>query len=221
MSTTKLQRRVVRHSASQGAGSPDVWGIYEPDTGSIQYICADPVTKKAALIDVVWNFDLKNYRFSTESMDQVLDLVREHGLEVDWVLDRALVLAVIGSRTQPEHWMPALTELGTMTHGNNSEGRQLPINIQSVADYSGIPRETVRRKVAILQDRGWITRAADGRLAVAQHAAHDLEDATGETIAYLASLLRAFQSCPPSHAPGCRIACRPEASGLPQVTTEP
>ncbi len=87
MSTTKLQRRVVRHSASQGAGSPDVWGIYEPDTGSIQYICADPVTKKAALIDVVWNFDPKNYRFSTESMDQVLDLVREHGLEVDWVLD--------------------------------------------------------------------------------------------------------------------------------------
>ena len=87
MSTMRLQQRVVRHSASRGPGSPDVWGIYEPDTGSIQYICADPATKKAALIDIVWNFDPKNYRFSTESMDQVLAFVREHGLTVEWVLD--------------------------------------------------------------------------------------------------------------------------------------
>lgn len=87
MSNSKLAQRIVRHSPSQGANSPNVWGIYEPDTGSIQYICADPATKKAALIDVAWNFDPKHYRFSTGSMDQVLDLVREHGLEVEWVLD--------------------------------------------------------------------------------------------------------------------------------------
>ena len=43
-----LNSPIVRHSPSTGAGSPDVWGIYEPDTGSIQYICADPATKKAA-----------------------------------------------------------------------------------------------------------------------------------------------------------------------------
>ncbi|WP_134682464.1 MBL fold metallo-hydrolase [Paracoccus ravus] len=84
---SKLNERVIRHSPSRGAGSPDVWGIYEPDTGSIQYVCADPETKKAALIDVVWNFDARNYRFSTGSMDQVLDLVRENGLSVEWVLD--------------------------------------------------------------------------------------------------------------------------------------
>ncbi len=87
MSRSSLQQRVVRHSPSRGAGSPDVWGIYEPDTGSIQYVCADPVTRKAALIDIVWNFDPRSYRFSTGSMDQVLDLVRENGLEVEWVLD--------------------------------------------------------------------------------------------------------------------------------------
>ncbi|WP_375688018.1 MBL fold metallo-hydrolase [Pseudooceanicola sp. LIPI14-2-Ac024] len=85
--TSLLKQRVVRHSPSTGAGSPDVWGIYEPDTGSIQYICADPATRKAALIDVAWNFDPKHYRFSTESMDQVLDLAKENGLTVQWVLD--------------------------------------------------------------------------------------------------------------------------------------
>ena len=85
--TDPLKSRVARHSPSTGEGSPDVWGIYEPDTGSIQYICADPKTRQAALIDVVWNFDPKNYRFSTESMDQVLDIVRDNHLTVQWVLD--------------------------------------------------------------------------------------------------------------------------------------
>lgn len=87
MSRSKLKQPVVRHSPSRGEGSPDVWGIYEPDSGSIQYICADPATRKAALIDVVWNLDPRNYRFSTTSMDQVLDLVGQHGLSVEWVLD--------------------------------------------------------------------------------------------------------------------------------------
>jgi glyoxylase-like metal-dependent hydrolase (beta-lactamase superfamily II) len=87
MAKSKLNERVVRHSPSRGPGSPDVWGIYEPDTGSIQYVCADPATKKAALIDVVWNFDPKHYRFSTGSMEQVLDLVERNGLTVEWVLD--------------------------------------------------------------------------------------------------------------------------------------
>lgn len=76
---SKLNQRVVRFSPSKGPRSPDVWGIYEPDTGSVQYICADPATKKAALIDVVWNFDPKHYRTSTESMEQVLELARENG----------------------------------------------------------------------------------------------------------------------------------------------
>ncbi|MFW8636467.1 MBL fold metallo-hydrolase [Cribrihabitans pelagius] len=82
-----LETPVVRFSPATGPGSPDVWGIYEPDTGSIQYICADPETKKAALIDVVWNFDHRSGTFSTESLEQVLGLVEENGLEVVWVLD--------------------------------------------------------------------------------------------------------------------------------------
>jgi hypothetical protein len=42
---SKLTEPVVRFSPSKGSQSPDVWGIYEPDTGSIKYICADPATK--------------------------------------------------------------------------------------------------------------------------------------------------------------------------------
>ncbi|SJZ95579.1 MBL fold metallo-hydrolase [Consotaella salsifontis] len=83
----KLKQRIVRHSLSRGPGSPDVWGVYEPDSGSIQYVCADPATRQAALIDVVWNFDPKSFATHLESAGQVLDIVRENDLSVAWVLD--------------------------------------------------------------------------------------------------------------------------------------
>ncbi len=78
---------ITRHSPSTGPGSPDVWGIYEPDTGSIQYICACPTTKQAALIDVVWNFDPKSFATDTRSMDQVMALAEENELDIALILD--------------------------------------------------------------------------------------------------------------------------------------
>ena len=86
MSNT-LKDRVVRHSPSSGPGRPDVWGIYEPDTGSIQNVCADPATRQAALIDVVWNFDPSACTTDLTSAEQVLELVHQEGLQVAWVLD--------------------------------------------------------------------------------------------------------------------------------------
>ena len=111
----------------------------------------------------------------------------------DGDLDLLLVLAVIGDRTRPENWSPELLNYQKMTHPGEREHLQQPINIQSVADYSGIARETVRRKVTLLQEKGWIIRDADGRLSVSRTAASDLEDATGDSIAYLAALLKAFE----------------------------
>ncbi|WP_108483500.1 MBL fold metallo-hydrolase [Oceaniglobus ichthyenteri] len=80
-------QHLTRHSPSTGAGSPDVWGIYEADTGSVQYVMACPETKKAALIDVVLNFDPRSARTSTASAQKVLDLVKEKGLEPVRIID--------------------------------------------------------------------------------------------------------------------------------------
>ncbi|NNU79971.1 MBL fold metallo-hydrolase [Halovulum dunhuangense] len=77
----------IRQSPSTGAGSPDVWGIYEPDTGSIQYVVADPETRKAALIDTVLNFDPAHARTGTWTAGESLRLVEAEGLEVEWILD--------------------------------------------------------------------------------------------------------------------------------------
>ena len=82
-----LREPLIRHSPSTGSGSPDVWGVYEPDTGSVQYVCADAATRKAALIDVVWNLDPASLHTSTDAMDRVMSVVSENGLEVAHILD--------------------------------------------------------------------------------------------------------------------------------------
>ena len=77
----------TRTSPSTGPTSPEVKGFYDRDTGSIMYVAADPATKKAALIDVVLDFDPAHGRTRTDSAQEVLDYVKAQGLSVDWVLD--------------------------------------------------------------------------------------------------------------------------------------
>jgi len=74
-------------SPSKGPGSPDVTGFYDKASGSIQYVVADPATKKAALIDVVQDFDPAEARTRHDSAREILDFVANEGLEIDWVLD--------------------------------------------------------------------------------------------------------------------------------------
>jgi glyoxylase-like metal-dependent hydrolase (beta-lactamase superfamily II) len=77
----------VRFSPSAGPASAEISGIYEPDTGSIQYVCACPQTRKCALIDVVLDFEPKSAATSTKAMDEVLGVVEDKGYEVEWILD--------------------------------------------------------------------------------------------------------------------------------------
>ncbi|PZX17056.1 glyoxylase-like metal-dependent hydrolase (beta-lactamase superfamily II) [Palleronia aestuarii] len=76
-----------RESPSRGPASPRVVGVYEPVTGSIQYICICEATKQAALIDVVLNFDAAAARTSTEHGLWMLDFLDREGLELTWILD--------------------------------------------------------------------------------------------------------------------------------------
>jgi glyoxylase-like metal-dependent hydrolase (beta-lactamase superfamily II) len=77
----------IRTSKSRGQGSPEVTGFYEPDTGSIQYVVSDPNSRKAAIIDPVWDFDPKNARTATRSADSILEHITQHKLSVEWVID--------------------------------------------------------------------------------------------------------------------------------------
>ncbi|OAN75144.1 MBL fold metallo-hydrolase [Jannaschia sp. EhC01] len=79
--------QLSRTSTSNGTGSPEVTGFYDADTGSIQYLVADPDTKKAALIDVVLTFDPESAATNTDSVDDILRFADHEGLEIEWILD--------------------------------------------------------------------------------------------------------------------------------------
>ncbi|MBU0584852.1 MAG: MBL fold metallo-hydrolase [Alphaproteobacteria bacterium] len=66
---------------------PQVKGFFDKRTFSIQYVVADPATKKCAIIDPVLDFDEKSGATATINADAILDYVREQGLEVEWILD--------------------------------------------------------------------------------------------------------------------------------------
>lgn len=68
-------------------GKPDVTGFYDPRTFSIQYVVADPATKKCVLIDPVLDYDEKSGSVKTANADRLLAFVAENGLSIEWILD--------------------------------------------------------------------------------------------------------------------------------------
>lgn len=66
---------------------PEVTGFYDARTFSIQYVAADPSTRRCAIIDPVLDFDEKSGSVKTENADRLLDFVEKHGLTVEWILD--------------------------------------------------------------------------------------------------------------------------------------
>jgi biotin operon repressor len=102
-------------------------------------------------------------------------------------LDRMLVLAIIGSRTLPSRRIDGLSYEEFVALRRNEEA-PAPINLQSIADCSGIPRETVRRKIRDLEALGWIVRRENGYLIASAAAAKDLAPLTEATMKYLVSI---------------------------------
>jgi glyoxylase-like metal-dependent hydrolase (beta-lactamase superfamily II) len=64
-----------------------VKGFFEKRTSSVQYVVADPETKRAAIIDPVLDFDPKSGATATRSADELLARVGHDGYELDWILD--------------------------------------------------------------------------------------------------------------------------------------
>lgn len=66
---------------------PLVKGFFDKRTSSIQYVVADPATRKCAIVDPVLDFDEKSGATATHNADALLAYVEEQGLEVEWILD--------------------------------------------------------------------------------------------------------------------------------------
>ncbi len=64
-----------------------MWGVYDPPTGSAQYVVACPRSRACALVDVVQGFDPGSFATDRAAVEQVAALVEREGLRVEWVLD--------------------------------------------------------------------------------------------------------------------------------------
>jgi hypothetical protein len=73
--------------------SPEVKGFYDRRTGSIQYVVADPATRRCAIVDPVLDFDIASGALGTTSASLVA---------------RPNVLSTTGSfaQTLGDHWLP-------------------------------------------------------------------------------------------------------------------
>jgi len=67
--------------------TPIIRAFFDRPTGSLQYVFHCPETRKAAIVDPVWNFYPEAGAVTTESADEILTYVRDGGLEVVRVLD--------------------------------------------------------------------------------------------------------------------------------------
>lgn len=115
----------------------------------------------------------------------LIDLRREFGGD----LDLMLVLAVIGTRSLPRQVMAGLSYDAFASPDRG--GAPAPINTQSIALCTGIPRETVRRKVARLEAVGWIERSEEGYLVASKGSIQELAPLTQATLHYLAAVTSA------------------------------
>jgi glyoxylase-like metal-dependent hydrolase (beta-lactamase superfamily II) len=68
-------------------GRPLVKGFFEKRTCSIQYVVADPQTRRAAIIDPVLDFDPKSGSTATHSADEILAYIDREGFTLEWILD--------------------------------------------------------------------------------------------------------------------------------------
>ena len=66
---------------------PEVTGFFDKRTWSVQYVVADPETKKCAIVDPVLDYDEKSGQTATIHADNILQFVKEKGYEVEWILD--------------------------------------------------------------------------------------------------------------------------------------
>jgi hypothetical protein len=106
-------------------------------------------------------------------------------------IDKAIILGVIGQRMMRGPTTPNLN-YHEVLRGAVPEYRGRFTNIESIAAASGIPRETVRRKIAELEAIGWINRGDRGELLVTTAASEHLDGVTKLSMDLLASVFEAI-----------------------------
>ena len=77
----------VRKTISGELPFPVVRGFFHEPTFTASYVVHDPLTKRAAIVDSVLDFDEASGRTSTPFADEMIAYLDENGLILDWLLE--------------------------------------------------------------------------------------------------------------------------------------
>ncbi|KJF69109.1 bifunctional sulfur transferase/dioxygenase Blh [Rhizobium nepotum] len=77
----------IRWLERQVLAKPRIKAFFDPRTCSVQYVVADPASRRCAIIDPIYDFDEKSGATGTMNADAILDYVANQGLSVEWIVD--------------------------------------------------------------------------------------------------------------------------------------
>ena len=143
---------------------------------------ADPRPKRAApVLDAFErNYAQVQYHYVQFLTEHLADCARTFSGD----LTKVLVLAVLGQRH---------IEAQTSAQKDQAAGQPSAMSASRIADVTGLPRETIRRKLDALSDLGWVEQGADRRWRIAavngtSTLRHDLKDLDARGLQRLARL---------------------------------
>ncbi|MEY3306792.1 MAG: hypothetical protein RLZZ413_830 [Pseudomonadota bacterium] len=143
---------------------------------------ADPRPKRAApVLDAFErNYAQVQYHYVQFLTEHLADCARTFSGD----LTKVLVLAILGQRH---------IEAQTSAQKDKAAGQPSAMSASRIADVTGLPRETVRRKLDALSDLGWVEQGPDRRWRIAavdgtSTLRHDLRDLDARGLQRLARL---------------------------------
>ncbi|MBA4268478.1 MAG: MBL fold metallo-hydrolase [Methylobacterium sp.] len=69
------------------ATRPEVTAFFDAQTNTVSYVVKDPGSRACAIVDSVMDIDYAAGRIAYHSADEIVAFVREHGLEVEWLIE--------------------------------------------------------------------------------------------------------------------------------------
>lgn len=67
--------------------APKVKAFFDNDSNTVSYVVIDPVTKKAAIIDSVMDFDYASGTIGYDHADMIIEYVTTQKLDVEWLIE--------------------------------------------------------------------------------------------------------------------------------------
>lgn len=82
-------------AARRAVGKPVIRTFFDEPTFTATHVVHDPVSRRAAIIDSVLDFDQAAGRTSHGSADALIAYVREQDLTIEWLLEKLMPTPII------------------------------------------------------------------------------------------------------------------------------